>query len=109
MPRVLIYNNFRLDRNNRMAGMMMKMMNPMGSMPVSRHSIRAQYGGDNHFPSLKNIISLTNRMTLTLHKVYFVVKRTTIYNTLDNITFSENLFSYFNERAFNVRGLVLSR
>ena len=54
-PRVLIYNNFRLDRNNRMAGMMMKMMNPMGSMPVSQHSIRTQYGGDNHFPALKNI------------------------------------------------------
>ena len=52
MQRVLIYNNFRLDRNNRMAGMMMKMMNPMGSMPVSQHSIRTQYGGDNHFPSL---------------------------------------------------------
>ena len=69
MPRVLIYNNFRLDRNNRMAGMMMKMMNPMGSMPVSL-SIRTQYGGDNHFPSLKNIIFLTNKIILTIHKVF---------------------------------------
>ena len=37
---ILMNNNFRLDRNNKMAGMMMKMMNPMGSMPVSHHSIR---------------------------------------------------------------------
>ena len=70
MQRVLIYNNFRLDRNNRMAGMMMKMMNPMGSMPVSQHSIRTQYGGDNHFPSLKNIIYLSNKIILTIHKVF---------------------------------------